>query len=100
METPVRFFSSGMVARLGFAVAIYSTPDLLLVDEVLSVGDMAFQKKCVARIHELQAAGTTILFVSHSDTAVKELCNRALLLRDGKLAADGDPDSVIAEYSR
>jgi len=98
METPVRFYSSGMLARLGFAVAIHSTPDLLLLDEVLSVGDHNFQKKCIARIRELQTAGTTILFVSHATGAVEELCDRAIWLHDGSIAADGPPGPVVAAY--
>lgn len=100
LETPVRFYSSGMLARLGFAIAIHSTPDLLLLDEVLSVGDHAFQKKCIARIRELQEAGTTILYVSHADGAVQELCSRAIWLHGGLIAADGNPADVVAAYLR
>jgi ABC-type polysaccharide/polyol phosphate transport system ATPase subunit len=100
LETPVRFYSSGMMARLGFAIAIYSTPDLLLLDEVLAVGDHNFQKKCIARIRELQEAGTTILYVSHSEGSVQELCSRAIWLHDGRIAADGDPADVVEAYLR
>jgi ABC-type polysaccharide/polyol phosphate transport system ATPase subunit len=98
VETPVRFYSSGMMARLGFSVAVHATPDLLLVDEVLSVGDANFQKKCAARIEQLLAAGTTMLFVSHSTMQVKQLCARVLWLRDGRLVADGAPDAILDEY--
>lgn len=98
LDTPVRFYSSGMLARLGFAVAVHTDPDLLLVDEVLAVGDHAFHQKCVARIHEIQRSGTTILFVSHSPDMVKELCARVLWLRDGRLIRDGDPGPILADY--
>lgn len=98
LDTPVRFYSSGMLARLGFAVAVHTDPDLLLVDEVLAVGDHAFHQKCVARIHEIQRSGTTILFVSHSPAMVQELCARVLWLRDGRLIRDGDPGAILAEY--
>ncbi len=98
LDTPVRFYSSGMLARLGFAVAVHTDPDLLLVDEVLAVGDHAFHQKCVARIHEIQRSGTTILFVSHSPAMVQELCARVLWLRDGHLIRDGDPGTILAEY--
>lgn len=98
LDTPVRYYSSGMLARLGFAVAVHTDPDLLLVDEVLSVGDYAFHQKCIARIHEIQRSGTTILFVSHSASTVEELCERVLWLRDGRLVRDGEPKPVLAEY--
>lgn len=98
LDTPMRFYSSGMIARLGFAVAVHTNPDLLLVDEVLSVGDHAFQQKCMARIEELRAAGTTILFVSHSTESVRQLCSRALWLADGHLIADGTPAQIIDRY--
>jgi len=98
MQTPVRFYSSGMLARLGFSVAIHATPDLLLLDEVLSVGDLRFQKKCLERIHELQKSGTTILFVSHGPGAVRDLCDRVLWLRDGELVRDGMPGPILDEY--
>jgi lipopolysaccharide transport system ATP-binding protein len=98
IDTPLRFYSSGMMARLGFSVAVHATPDLLLVDEVLSVGDNNFQKKCIARIHELQRAGVTILFVSHSAGAVRSLCDRVIWLRDGQLVRDGAPGPILDEY--
>lgn len=100
MDTPVRYYSSGMLARLGFAVAVHTSPDLLLVDEVLAVGDHAFQQKCIARIHEIQREGTTILFVSHDGDIMRRLCSRVLWLRDGSLHRDGDPDAVVDEYLR
>lgn len=100
MDTPVRYYSSGMLARLGFSVAVHTSPDLLLVDEVLSVGDHAFQQKCIARIHDIQRQGTTILFVSHDGATVRQLCDRVLWLRDGQLYRDGDPGEVVDEYLR
>ena len=100
MDTPVRYYSSGMLARLGFAVAVHTEPDLLLVDEVLAVGDHAFQEKCLARIDELRAAGITILFVSHDAALVRRLCVRALLIEGGALAADGPVEEVLARYEQ
>jgi lipopolysaccharide transport system ATP-binding protein len=99
LDTPVRYYSSGMLARLGFAIAVHTEPDLLLVDEVLAVGDSAFQLKCLAKIEELRAREVTILFVSHDETLVKRLCNRALLLEGGHLVADGPVDMVMARYA-
>jgi ABC-type polysaccharide/polyol phosphate transport system ATPase subunit len=98
MDTPMRFYSSGMSARLGFAVAVHTSPDLLLVDEVLSVGDHSFQRKCQKRIDQMRTDGVTIVFVSHSTAVVKALCNRALWLKDGKLMEDGHPDRVCERY--
>lgn len=98
LDTPVRYYSSGMLARLGFAVAVHTDPDLLLVDEVLAVGDHAFHQKCIARIHEIQRSGTTILFVSHAPDMVQELCARVLWLREGRLIRDGAPQPILAEY--
>lgn len=98
--TPVRYYSSGMLARLGFSVAVHTSPDLLLVDEVLAVGDHAFQVKCLARIQELRKLGTTILFVSHDAEQVRQSCERALWLRSGGLVADGPVDEVLAAYAR
>jgi ABC-type polysaccharide/polyol phosphate transport system ATPase subunit len=100
MDTPVRYYSSGMLARLGFSVAVHTDPDLLLVDEVLAVGDHAFQVKCVERIEEMRRDGVTIFFVSHDATIVKQLCDRVLWLKDGRLARDGAPDDVLSEYEQ
>lgn len=80
---PVRIYSSGMIARLGFSIAVHANPDILLVDEVLSVGDVGFQKKCIDKILELKSEGVTIVFVSHNMEQVKLLCNRAFLLENG-----------------
>lgn len=100
LDMPVRYYSSGMLARLGFSVAVHTDPDLLLVDEVLAVGDHAFHQKCIARIHAIQRSGTTILFVSHDEGTVRDLCDRALWLCEGKLRQDGPAATVIADYIR
>jgi ABC-type polysaccharide/polyol phosphate transport system ATPase subunit len=98
LDTPVRYYSSGMLSRLGFAVAVHTDPDLLLIDEVLAVGDLSFQQKCSARIHEIQRSGTTILLVSHDTNQLRALCQRVLWLRDGHLVRDGAPDPILGEY--
>ncbi|HWE27775.1 MAG TPA: ABC transporter ATP-binding protein [Polyangia bacterium] len=98
IDTPVRYYSSGMLARLGFSVAVHTDPDLLLVDEVLAVGDHAFQEKCIARIEKLRAGGVTIFFVSHDAGIVKRLCDRVLWLKDGRVARDGAADAVLTAY--
>jgi lipopolysaccharide transport system ATP-binding protein len=99
-DQPVRSYSSGMHARLAFAVAIHADPDLLVVDEVLAVGDEAFNRKCFARIEEIKRNGATILFVSHSPGLVVELCDRALLMEAGERLLTSDPKTVIARYHR
>jgi ABC-type polysaccharide/polyol phosphate transport system ATPase subunit len=98
VDTPVKFYSSGMFMRLGFSVAVHVDPQVLLVDEVLAVGDVAFQLKCFDRMRSLQAGGTTIVLVSHSMHAIRLLCPRVLLLRDGLLDLDGDSESAIARH--
>ena len=99
IDQPIRTYSTGMAVRLAFSVATASRPDVLILDETLSVGDLYFQHKCVRRIKEFQEAGTTILFVSHDPTAVKTLCQRALLLDGGRLIQDGPPDQVLDYYN-
>jgi ABC-type polysaccharide/polyol phosphate transport system ATPase subunit len=98
IDIPVRFYSSGMYMRLGFSVAAHADPEILLVDEVLAVGDYAYQAKCLQRIEELREQGVTIVFVSHDMETVKEMCDRAIWLDGGGVRADGDPDSVVAQY--
>lgn len=98
IDTPVKFYSSGMYMRLGFSVAIHSRPKVLLVDEVLAVGDIGFQLKCFERMRLLQTEGTTIVLVSHSIHAVRLLCPRALLISHGELQIDGDTEMAIARY--
>jgi ABC-type polysaccharide/polyol phosphate transport system ATPase subunit len=98
IDVPVRNYSSGMVVRLGFAVATYVDADILLIDEVLAVGDQAFQAKCMQRIHDLQKRGATIVFVSHDLASVQRLCQRAIWLDQGQVYAEGDPRDVITQY--
>lgn len=98
IDTPVKFYSSGQYVRLGFAVAIHIDPDILLVDEVLAVGDMGFQLKCFERMRELQTSGTTILLVSHSLHSIRLLCPRVLLFTGGRLALDSPADTAIGRY--
>jgi lipopolysaccharide transport system ATP-binding protein len=98
IERPVKTYSSGMFARLAFATAISVEPDILVVDEILAVGDELFARRCHARIDELRRRGTTILFVSHSATAILELCDSAILLDHGRLLASGEPKEVIRRY--
>lgn len=98
IEEPIRVYSSGMVARLGFAVAMAERPEILLVDEVLSVGDERFKDKCNERFHELTADGATIIFVSHNMGAVQELCSRASWINQGKLMMTDQTSNVIREY--
>ena len=98
IDTPVKRYSSGMFARLGFSVAAHVNPDVLIVDEVLSVGDWAFQAKCLERMKEILATGTTVLFVSHNLKAVSEFCTRSILLNEGKIVIAGSTNDVIASY--
>ncbi|QYG10544.1 ABC transporter ATP-binding protein [Microbacterium sp. PAMC22086] len=95
IETAVKFYSSGMYVRLAFAVAVHTDPDVLLVDEVLAVGDEAFQRKCMDRIHQFREEGRTIILVSHSAQQVQELCDRGILLHRGKLVFDGDINRAV-----
>jgi lipopolysaccharide transport system ATP-binding protein len=98
IDTPVKHYSSGMYVRLGFAIAAHNSPDILLVDEVLAVGDLGFQRKCFDKMRELKASGTTIVLISHSMPQVESLCGRAILLAKGKLVAEGAPREVASEY--
>jgi lipopolysaccharide transport system ATP-binding protein len=96
----LRNFSSGMYVRLAFATAIQTDPEIMLVDEVLSVGDEAFQRKCETKINEIRKDGKTILLVSHALGTVRQLCNRCLLLNGGKMVAMGETEKVLEEYAR
>jgi ABC-2 type transport system ATP-binding protein len=99
IDTPVKFYSSGMYARLGFAIAIHTDPELLLVDEILAVGDAPFQKKCLDKIKEMQNEGRTIILVTHDSSTVQTFCDSAVLLDHGKLISQGDPLKVVTTYS-
>jgi lipopolysaccharide transport system ATP-binding protein len=98
LDTPVKHYSSGMYVRLAFAVAAHLDPQILIVDEVLAVGDVAFQKKCLGKIEQVAGGGRTVLFVSHNMPTVTKLCQRAMLMREGKLAADGPAEDVVHLY--
>ncbi|WP_313354668.1 ABC transporter ATP-binding protein [Microbacterium sp.] len=100
IDTQVKFYSSGMFVRLAFAVAVHTDPDVLLVDEVLAVGDEAFQRKCMERIAQFRAEGRTIVLVSHSASQVQELCDRAVVLESGKVVFDGDVNEGVAVLRR
>jgi ABC-2 type transport system ATP-binding protein len=97
MDNQVKFFSSGMLVRLGFAVAVHVEPDVLLIDEVLAVGDEAFQAKCIGRIREFQRDGRTMILVTHALGRVTELCDRAVMLHDGVIHTQGSPEDVVRE---
>lgn len=99
IDTPVKRYSSGMYMRLAFAVAANLDPEILIIDEVLSVGDAAFQKKCLAKIYSLMRSGRTVMFVSHSIGSVSELCQSAVLLSQGQLVKHGSISDVVASYS-
>jgi lipopolysaccharide transport system ATP-binding protein len=98
IDTPVKRYSSGMYLRLAFAVAAFLESEILLVDEVLAVGDATFQKKCLGKMRDVSASGRTVLFVSHNMAAIEGLCNRCLLISDGALAGDGPPHEVVSKY--
>jgi lipopolysaccharide transport system ATP-binding protein len=100
IDTPVKRYSSGMHVRLGFAVAAHLEPEILVVDEVLAVGDAEFQKKCLGKMKSVSGEGRTVLFVSHNMGAVKTLCNRGLLLENGTLTYDGNIDETVNRYLR
>jgi len=98
LDTPVKRYSSGMYMRLAFAVAAHLQPEILVVDEVLAVGDTAFQAKCLGKMEDVTSQGRTVLFVSHNMAAVTQLCSRVLLLDSGVVQAEGSPDEVISRY--
>lgn len=100
IDTPVKHYSSGMTVRLAFAVAAHLEPEILIIDEVLAVGDAAFQKKCLGKMEGVAKAGRTVLFVSHNMLAVQNLCTRAIWLHEGKIVDDGKPTNVVSNYLR
>jgi lipopolysaccharide transport system ATP-binding protein len=99
LDTPVKHYSSGMFLRLGFAVAAHLEPDVLVVDEVLAVGDAGFQKKCLNAMDDLRSGGRTVLFVSHNMAAVENLCSRVIWIENGEIRQDGCPKDVIQAYT-
>lgn len=100
IDTPVKHYSSGMYMRLGFSVAVHTSPDILLVDEILAVGDIAFQKKCLDKIRQFHKAGTTIVIISHNMETLKTFCQRMILVVDGKILKSGANNKVIGEYTK
>ncbi len=100
IDAPVKQYSSGMYMRLAFAVATEVDPDILLIDEILGVGDAGFQEKCFERLQQFRARGKTILFVSHNMASVRRFCDRVLLMSKGELLADGPTELVIAQYEQ
>jgi lipopolysaccharide transport system ATP-binding protein len=100
IHDPLRTYSTGMQMRLGFAVAAHTDPDILLIDEVLAVGDVAFQQKCIDHIRRLQRVGKTIVYVSHDANQIREMCDDAILLWKGEMIQHGRPDEVMSVYLR
>ncbi len=98
IDMPVKWYSSGMYVRLGFSIAAHLNPDVLLIDEVLAVGDTAFQERCLARIRALRQSGTTAILISHDLAAVEALCDRVMLLEGGRVADTGEPHAVVRGY--
>jgi len=100
IDQPVKHYSSGMYMRLGFSIAVHTDPEILLIDEILAVGDTAFQEKCLDKMRDFQAQGVTIIFVSHSLETVKNFCQRTILLKDGQIKEEGETKVVIADYKK
>lgn len=98
IDQPIRMYSSGMLARLGFSIAVHTEPDILLIDEVLSVGDQQFQEKSAKKIHEFRAKGVTIIFVSHDIHSVESLCDKVIWIENHQVKMIGDAQTVIKEY--
>ncbi|RHM53878.1 ABC transporter ATP-binding protein [Mitsuokella sp. AF33-22] len=97
-DVPVKNYSSGMMARLGFSIATIVKPDILIVDEILSVGDHAFQEKCSQRMHDMMSGGTTVILVSHDENTVKRICRHAAWINKGNLMCIGDSDEIVDKY--
>ena len=98
IDQPIRTYSSGMLARLGFSVAVHCEPDILLLDEVLSVGDQDFQKKCIEKMLGFKRSGKTIVFVSHSEKQIEQICDRLIWIDRGEISADGETEAIISDY--
>jgi len=98
-DMPVRMYSSGMSARLGFALAVYCNPDILIIDEVLAVGDKAFQSKSRAKVMELFEAGKAVIFSSHSDSLIKQFCSRVIYIKNGEIAYNGNVEDGLRKYN-
>src|SRR5262249_60632892 len=100
IHQPVKTYSSGMYVRLAFSIAIAASPDILIIDEALAVGDAVFQHRCIRRLKQMQESGVTIFFVSHDPGAVRALCSRAILLNSGEVVAEGTPQDVLSRYQK
>lgn len=100
LDTPVKYYSSGMYVRLAFAVAVHFEPEILILDEVLAVGDHSFRNKCFEKMEEIRRRGATVILVSHDLQSIKRFCDRALLFEGGHLVENGEPESVINSYLR
>ncbi len=100
IDVPIKNYSSGMKSKLGFAIATIAEPEILILDEVLSVGDVKFRRKSMRRIKRMMAGGTTVLFVSHSTDQVRKICNKAMILEQGKVIAYGDMEEVVSLYEK
>ncbi|MBI3603182.1 MAG: ABC transporter ATP-binding protein [Nitrospirae bacterium] len=100
LDQPIRTYSSGMIARLGFSIAAHLDPEILLIDEILSVGDLHFQEKCRDKLREIKTRQVTIVLVTHASAEVRRLCDRAIWLQEGRVVGTGDPDSVLARYEQ
>ncbi|MCL5783765.1 MAG: ABC transporter ATP-binding protein [Patescibacteria group bacterium] len=100
IDTPVKHYSSGMYMRLGFSVAIHTKPDILLIDEILAVGDVAFQTKCLNKMEEFKKSGVTIFIVSHNMEMIKKFCHKAIMLSAGKVTFNGDCAQALEEYEK
>ncbi|MBD2059293.1 ABC transporter ATP-binding protein [Oculatella sp. FACHB-28] len=98
IDNPLRTYSTGMRLRLGFAIAVHTSPEILLLDEVLTVGDLSFQRKCLDRINQFKAEGCAIILVSHDESQIQQLCDEVIYLREGQLVAHGEPEIVIGQY--
>ncbi len=98
MNVPLKNYSQGMLSRLGFSIAVDVNPDILLIDEILAVGDLPFQQKCARKLDELKAKGTTFIVVSHSTAQIRRLCSKAIYLKDGEICDSGDADAVVTHY--
>jgi lipopolysaccharide transport system ATP-binding protein len=98
IDNPLRTYSSGMQMRLAFAVAIHTDPEIFLIDEVLAVGDLSFQRKCLERIAQVKREGCTMVLVSHNPTTIRDFCDEAIWLRGGRLVAQGAPEVVVGQY--
>src|SRR5262249_904127 len=100
IDTPVKHYSSGMYVRLAFSVAAHLEPEILIIDQVLSLRDLPFRNRCLGRMRDMRDEGRTVLFVSHDLTSVRQLCTRAILLTAGRISMDGTPDEVTRKYEQ